>query len=190
LTKRNHRAILLKADETYAYEKCAAPDEPAEMEKIMRQKKISYWLKGIDVLLGAMGLIFFGGLTFFALQLKELDAQSLFWTFIFSSWYIAVLCYGVLIEFWKVCTQIGRDNSFSVENAKSFHRMGMCGALSAVGFAVRIVYLAIGGALGLPVAVFTVAEILIALVFVVLCEALSRLIINAYEMKQENDLTI
>jgi hypothetical protein len=160
------------------------------MEETMRQKKISYWLKGIDVLLGVMGLIFFGGLTFFALQLKELDSESLFWTFIFSSWYIAVLCYGILVEFWKVCTQIGRDNSFSAENATSFHRMGLCGALGIVGFAARLVYLLAESALTFPVAVFTVAEILIALVFVVLCEALSRLITNAYELKQENDLTI
>jgi hypothetical protein len=159
-------------------------------EEIMRQKKISYWLKGMDVLLGVMGLIFFGGLTFFALELKELDPESLFWTFIFSSWYTAVLCYGILIEFWKVCTQIGRDNSFSVENARSFHRMGLCGALGIAGFVVRLVYLLAEEALTFPVGVFTVAEILIALVFVVLCEALSRLVTNAYEMKQENDLTI
>jgi hypothetical protein len=156
----------------------------------MRQTKISYWLKGIDVLLGVMGVAFFGGLTYYAFVLKGRMPQNNFWTFIFSSWFIAVLCYGVLIEFWKVCTQIGRDNSFSAENARYFHHMGVCGVLAAAGFVVRLVYLAIGGALGLPFAVFTVTEILIALVFVVLCEALSRLIMNAYEMKRENELTI
>jgi hypothetical protein len=156
----------------------------------MRQTKISYWLKGIDVLLGVMGVAFFGGLTYYAFALKGIMPQDNFWTFIFSSWFIAALCYGVLIEFWKVCTQIGRDNSFSVENARSFHHMGVCGALAVGGFAVRLVYLAIGGALGLPFAVFTGTEVLIAIIFLVLCEALSQLILNAYEMKRENELTI
>lgn len=68
--------------------------------------------------------------------------------------------------------------------------MGMCGALGAIGFIARLCYLAAEGALTIPFAVFGVAETLVALIFVVLCEALSRLILNAYEMKQENDLTI
>jgi hypothetical protein len=68
--------------------------------------------------------------------------------------------------------------------------MGVCGALAVGGFAVRLVYLAIGGALGLPFAVFTGTEVLIAIIFLVLCEALSQLILNAYEMKRENELTI
>jgi hypothetical protein len=156
----------------------------------MRQRKISYWLKGITILLGVMGIIFFGGLTCCAFWQREQEPKNLLWTFIFSSWYIAVLCYGVLIEFWKVCTQIGRDNSFSGENARCFHRMGMYGALAGAGFTVRLVYLAIEGALGLLFAAFTIIEILVALIFLVLCEALSQLILNAYEMKRENDLTI
>jgi hypothetical protein len=156
----------------------------------MRQRKISYWLKGITILLGVMGIIFFGGLTCYAFWQRELEPENLLWTFIFSSWYIAVLCYGVLIEFWKVCTQIGQDNSFSCENARCFHRMGRYGTLAAAGFTVRLVYLAIEGALGLPFAAFTIIEILVALIFLVVCEALSQLILNAYEMKRENDLTI
>lgn len=156
----------------------------------MRQTRISYWLKGIVILLGLMGIAFLGGLTAYAFYLKANEPGNLFWTFIFSSWYTAALCYGILIEFWKVCTQIGNDNSFSQENARYFHRMGMCGALGAIGFIARLCYLAAEGALTIPFAVFGVAETLVALIFVVLCEALSRLILNAYEMKQENDLTI
>lgn len=66
----------------------------------------------------------------------------------------------------------------------------MCGVLAIIGFAIRLLYLAVEQALTMQFGIFVVAEILIALVFVVLCEALSRLILNAYEMKQENELTI
>lgn len=66
----------------------------------------------------------------------------------------------------------------------------MCGVLAIIGFAIRLLYLAVEQALTMQFGIFVMAEILIALVFVVLCEALSRLILNAYEMKQENELTI
>ena len=160
------------------------------MEEIMTQKKISYWLKGIVILLGIMGVLFWGGLTAYAFYLRADEPQNLFWTFIFSSWYTAAFCYGVLIEFWGVCTQIGNDNSFSRENARHFHRMGICGVLALAGFVIRPLYLALEQALTVGFGIFVAAEILIAIVFIVLCEALSRLILNAYEMKQENELTI
>ena len=159
-------------------------------EDFMTQKKISYWLKGIVILLGAMGVAFWGGLTAYAFYLRADKPENLFWTFIFASWYTAAFCYGILIEFWRVCTQIGKDNSFSRENASHFHQMGMCGVFAIIGFAIRLLYLAAEQALTMQFGIFVVAEILIALVFVVLCEALSRLILNAYEMKQENELTI
>lgn len=156
----------------------------------MRQKKISYWLKGIVILLGLMGIAFFGGLTAYAVYLKETTEAGRLWTFIVFSWYTAALCYGVLIEFWKVCSQIGNDNSFSLENAVYFHRMSLYGTAGAVGFIARLCWLAVNGVLQIPMAIFIAGEILLSVVFVVLCEALSKLIQNAYEMKQENDLTI
>ena len=135
----------------------------------MKQTKISYWLKAITIILGMIGVVFFGWLTYLAMQMKAED--DLIWLGIGCSWYIALLCYLVLIEFWKVCTQIGADNSFSVENAKCFHRMAIRGAHAEIAF-------------------LSIGEILLSLVFIVLCEALSKLISYAYEVKHENELTI
>ena len=36
----------------------------------MKQTKISYWLKGMTILLAVMGIFFFGALTAYAFQLK------------------------------------------------------------------------------------------------------------------------
>ena len=97
----------------------------------------------------------------------------------------------MLIEFWKVCTQIGADNSFSVENAKCFHRMAIYGGCAGAGYAVRLIWwlVAIRGAHA-EIAFLSIGEILLSLVFIVLCEALSKLISYAYEVKHENELTI
>ncbi len=47
-------------------------------------------------------------------------------------WCIAVICYAILYQFWKVCVQIGKDNSFSKENAKCFRNISHFALLLAV----------------------------------------------------------
>ena len=153
----------------------------------MKQKKICRWLKGLTVLLGIMGVAFFGGVTVLAFYMRQQNPQDPVWSFVFFSWYTAVLCYGVLFQFWNVCTQIGRDNSFSLENVRSFHRMAMLGVAAGAGYLVRMVYLIAAGGFRWPVFLYNLALILL---FVTLCEALSQLVRNAYEVKRENELTI
>ena len=155
----------------------------------MKQTKISYWLKTITIILGVIGIAFFGWVTYMTLPMKAANDPA--WVMVVCSWYIAVLCYLVLFEFWKVCTQIGANNSFSEENAAHFHRMGIYGGFAAAGFAIRLIWwiVAIRKAHG-EIAFLSVGEILLALVFVVLCEALAKLIKYAYDVKHENDLTI
>jgi hypothetical protein len=156
----------------------------------MKQTKISYWLKGLVIILALMGIAVFGGLTFYGFFLRNQQPDSRMWTFVFFTWYTAVLCYLILFEFWKVCTEIGRDNSFSMENSLYFHRMGLCGIAGAAGFLVRILWFSLCGLLTPPMAGFHILELLICGIFTVLCEALSQLIQNAYEVKRENELTI
>lgn len=155
---------------------------------IMKQTKISYWLKGMTLLLAVMGIFFFGALTAYAFQLKA--QGNVLWGWVGFSWYIAVLCYLILFEFWRVCTQIGKDNSFSLENAKYFHHMGLYGIGGILGFAARMIWVAAVGKADIYKIVFVIGEILIAAIFTILCECLSRLVQYAYDVKRENELTI
>lgn len=156
----------------------------------MKQKKIANWLKAITIILGIMGIVFFSGLTWMAFELRACDERNPLWMWIFFSWYIAVLCYLILFEFWRICTQIGKNNSFSKENARYFHHMGLYGIGGIIGFAGRLLWLAAIGRVDVLNVGFSIGEILLAGVFIVLCEALSRLVWYAHDMKQENDLTI
>lgn len=155
-----------------------------------KQIKISKWLKGLVIVLGIMGIIFFGGLTWFILGSGKWFIQDEHHLLVIFSWFEAILCYGVLYQFWKVCNEIGKDNSFSLENAQAFHNMAIIGVIMACGYAGRIVYDIVARMPAHIAVVFAVAMILISLAFTVVCEALSQLIKNAYEMKLENDLTI
>lgn len=173
-----------------AYNRAKENKGTERKEKVMKQKKIAGWLKGITIMLGIMGILFFGGFTWMAFELKGIDEGNPLWMWIFFSWYIAVLCYVILFEFWNICTQIGKNNSFSKENVVHFHRMGLCGIGGAIGFTARLLWLVVLQRAEILNVGFSIAEILIALVFIVLCEALSGLVQYAYDMKQENDLTI
>lgn len=156
----------------------------------MKQIKISYWLKGMTVVLGIMGLLAFSGLTWYAFTLKKEMPESAQWQFIFFTWYTAVLCYLILFQFWKVCTEIGKDNSFSMENARAFHIMGLCAIAEITGEAGRIIWLGVTGLAEPAKVLAVVVKMILAAMFLLLCEALSRLIQYAYDVKQENDLTI
>lgn len=161
----------------------------------MKQKKISYWLKGLVVVLMFLGVIFWGGVTWLSISYSQiLDVVPAYdWKYfavVAHYIYTAFFYFAILVQFWKVCTEIGRDNSFSLENAKSFHLMGIFAGAEAVGFLVRIVWYVAFEEIEFLAILFTSAEIFVAIVFLILCECLSQLIQNAYEMKQENELTI
>ncbi len=156
----------------------------------MKQHMISQWLKGLVILLGILGILFFGGLSVVAFWLRDSFDLSRTWIFIFYSWYTAILCYGVLFQFWKVCNEIGADNSFSMENAQAFRKMGMLGIAAGVGYVARMLHFIIIGEVYWWSILYPVLLILLSVIFVILCLALSALVKNAYEVKLENELTI
>lgn len=105
-------------------------------------------------------------------------------------WIFAAICFVVLWQFWKICREIARDNSFSRENERA-----LC--------AISRLMLAGGGwlAAGIPVALAVGARhpgLFLRLILGALCcalvamlaSALSHLVGRAYQLKLENDLTI
>lgn len=158
----------------------------------MIQRKIANWLKGLDIVLFIMVLSLLIFLTYVRLQRPELidflNDSSV--GFIAFSCFTGICVFIVLIEFWKICTQIGNDNSFSIENSKAFHNMTICGIVAAVIFACKIVSLIITSNFTLLYMMLILVEIVLSVMFAILAEAMSKLVLNAYEVKHENELTI
>ena len=86
----------------------------------MKQLEMARWLKLITVIAGGIG-------TFFCFVIvpswsrdfieKYSDIEYLWNYFVAFIWITAVPCYLALYKFWGICTRIGRDCSFCMENA-------------------------------------------------------------------------
>ena len=123
--------------------------------------------------------------------LEEFPAyQKWYWPCLIYGWAVLLPGFAGLWEFWKICVEIGRDNSFSQKNARSLFRICLLALTMAALLAVGVAALCLLG-MGLPALLiamlgFAAACALVAL----LANALAQLVRRAAAIKRENDLTI
>lgn len=123
--------------------------------------------------------------------LEEFPAyQKWYWPCLIYGWAVLAPGFAGLWEFWKICVEIGRDNSFSQKNARTLFRICLLALTMAALLAVGVAALCLLG-MGLPALLiamlgFAAACALVAL----LANALAQLVRRAAAIKSENDLTI
>jgi len=159
----------------------------------MTQAEISKWLKAVTILLAAMGVVFFGVIVpVLALISRRSypDLAFLFYPGLAYNFAIAVPCYAILYHFWKVCRQIRQDNSFSKENADSFVAISRLALFLTVEWFAGLLFLTFGGWMKTGALVILIFGIFLSIIVTVISAALSHLIRKAYELRQENELTI
>ncbi len=158
-----------------------------------KHKKVSIILKVFTIFTAFVGGIFF--FLYLPSIIHEMadmypEAEWLYFPGLIGIWLIAGLCYVSLFFFWRICTQIGKDNSFSKENIVS---MKVIGGLSIAVFCLIIggtIFLGVIHYLGLGILVLVFFFLFAASGIAVLALSLSALIANAMQLKEENDLTI
>lgn len=159
----------------------------------MKQAEIAKWLKGITISIGIMGAVFFFLLVpMLAGDMRKgyPEAAFLYLPGLLYSYVIAAGCYAVLYQFWTVCVQIGRDRSFSKENARAFKQISRIAAVMEVVWFAGLVGLAVLHCVQPAIMIFMVAAVFMSFVVAVCAAALSHLVYKAYELKQESELTI
>lgn len=194
-----------------------------DTERRAQQQKLAKRLKAVTIALGVVGVLLLLGAILLRYKVPDIFSDSYFygysdgeytfyeerneflnqflWGFSVFTVIAWAMCYKILWHFWHVCTQIGLDNSFSSENAMSFHRMANTGFAIAILYAIKLAFYGgrmlllketyVGALFSGGVACGLIGIFLILfLLFGIICEALSKLIKNAYEIKSENDLTI
>lgn len=87
----------------------------------MQQKALSRWLKAAIVILGLFGLFVFGAIIpgyGMSIAAANPDYAHCFWPWMLLIILVALPCYAALVFGWRIAADIGRDRSFSDENAK------------------------------------------------------------------------
>lgn len=108
-------------------------------------------------------------------------------------WAVGALCFAALGQAWKICVEIGRDNSFSRQNVRSLKRIQrLMTAACALMVAALAAFLAFRGLRvdSLLTPGLILLGICISAVFALFAAALAELIRTGAELKDENDLTI
>ena len=157
----------------------------------MNRKHSLNLLKLACVLTALMGVALF----FFVAPAVVMDYAShrepRFWIDLIYIWIVGALSFAALGQAWKICVEIGRDNTFSEVNARVLVHisllMGKSCALVSVGLAVFL----FGLVHPEPVLEgLTALGALIALVLALFASAMAQLIRAGAALKDENDLTI
>ena len=159
----------------------------------MEQKALAKWLKIILIGVGVCGLIVYGGVipgygASLANQYPEFSGR--FWPWLIFLWLTAVPCYTALVLGWRVAGNIGRDRSFSLENAKLLALISRLAAGDAVFFFVGNVALLLLNMSHPGVVLLSLLVVFAGVAVAVAAACLSHLVRKAADLQEQSDLTI
>ena len=159
----------------------------------MKQKSLANWLKVILIGTGLCGLVFY-------LYILPDWGQSIadqypefgyaYWPWLIFLWVTAVPCYIALVLGWGIASNIGKDRSFSVENANFLKWISWLAAGDSAFFFIGNIVLWFLN-MNHPGIVFLAMGITFAGIAVtVAAAALSHLVRKAADLQEQSDLTI
>ena len=159
----------------------------------MNQSSLSKWLKCIIIVVGLCGLLVYEwvipslGQSLVA-SYPEFAHCYLSWMSLI--WVTGIPCYIVLAFGWRIAGNIGRNRSFSVENAKLLKRIAVL-AVADTGFffVMNIVYWLLD--MNHPgIVLMSLIVLVIGIAISAVSAALSHLVRKAADLQEQSDLTI
>ena len=159
----------------------------------MEQKHLSKWLKLILIGVGICGLILYAAvIPMYGLSLRTLypEFSNRFWPWLIFIWVSGIPCFMVIYFAWKIATNIGKDLSFTEQNASFLKKISALSVGDAGFFFVgNIVLLFLNMSHpGVVIASFGICFIGVAVA--VVSAVLSYLVKKAAALQEQIDLTI
>ena len=159
----------------------------------MNQQKLSAWLKAILIGVGLCGLIvYFAVLPSIGSSLHASfpEFAAWHWPWMIFLWLTAIPCFAALVMGWRIAVNIGKDRSFSEENARLLQRIGyLAAADTAFFFLGNIVFFFLGmNHAGIMLASLLICFAGVAVTVAAVC--LSHLVHKAADLQEQSDLTI
>jgi len=159
----------------------------------MTQKRLANWLRWIMIGMALAG----AGICFVFLPLKGQElmnsvpgAKNFLFAWLLFVWFAVLPCYVALFYTWKIVKEIHEDNSYSVINAEYLAKISYLALGDAVFVLVlNIVYFTLGMSYA-GLFILLLGVVFLGVTIAVVAALLSRLVLKAAQMKQENELTI
>lgn len=159
----------------------------------MNQSSLSKWLKWIVVVVGLCGLLVYAWVIPSLgemLRFEYPEFANCYTPWMILVWITGAPCYVALVFGWKIAGNIGRDRSFSVENAKLLKRIAVL-AVADTGFffAMNIIYWLLN--MNHPaIVLLSLLVLIVGIAISAVSAALSHLVRKAAELQEQSDLTI
>ncbi|MBR1742050.1 MAG: DUF2975 domain-containing protein [Lachnospiraceae bacterium] len=159
----------------------------------MEQKSLSRLLKGIVAGAGICGLIIYLILLPYIGQGILADYPEFsdrYYPWLVFLWITGIPCYVALFFGWQIAESIGRDESFTNQNAQRLKKISYLAIGDAAFFFIgNLVYLCMN--MNHPgVVIFSLFVVFVGIVISVIAAALSHLVKKAAVLQEESDLTI
>lgn len=159
----------------------------------MEQKNLSKWLKCIIVGVGICGLIVYA--VVFPICGDSIITQypefsNRFWPWMIFLWISGIPCFSVLVFAWKIAANIGRDKSFSNDNAKFFKSISYLSAFDSCFFFIGNIIMLIADMSHPSVVLASLLVVFIGVSVTVVSAVLSHLANKAAVLQEQSDLTI
>ena len=166
----------------------------------MSQKSLSNWLKIIIVLMVICGIVVYVYafpelMSSLAPAMAQSSTQKFAGMGVYFEWMIilwisAIPCYMVLIFGWFIASNIGKDKSFTVVNAKYLKYIMIITLVDCIYFFIANVLMFSGGKSSELIFIVSLIAIFGGVVFAVVMACLSHLVLKAAKLQEESDLTI
>lgn len=159
----------------------------------MELKKLATWLKVILIGVGACGVAFLGVAApmcgaYFRTNYPELAWG--FWPWLAFLWASGVPCFAVLGIAWKIVSNIEKNQSFSLENARLFRWISRLAAGDAGFFFVGNLALLLLNISHPSVVLASLVVDFIGVAVAVAAAALAYLVGKAADLQEQSDYTI
>lgn len=148
-------------------------------------------LKGTTIFLTALLAVCY--IEIFPQRIREMGLENANAAWLVTPGIVAVSISAIpvviaLVLFWRICTEIGRDNSFCHKNARWLSAIGFCALIDTGYCAVGTVTLEL--MVGSPVWLLGMCVCAAGFAIALAAFLLSHLVLKAADLKSENDLTI
>ena len=159
----------------------------------MQQATLSKWLKFILIGVAICGLVIYT-VVFPALGQSIItyneEFSYCFWPWLIFIWVTGIPCYIAIVLAWRIATNIGADQSFSLSNAKLLKWISILATGDAAFFFVgNIVFLTLN--MSHPsIVLFSSIIVFAGVAISVASAALSHLVMKASDLQNQSDWTI